>query len=151
MLVLIIVSIILIIGSYFYGRYNTELSMLRGFWETNDEFNDEAGLHSFCFYVGDQKKGKYPSYLLMVDNENNVLINEPVQFTISNTINLLCNKPMKIKFCELETKLMPKNINFTFYPQTCKIVLSDAKKIYAVFFKNPALSELERINNETKL
>ena len=65
-IVLVIITFILI--AYYYGQYNTEFSMLRGFWETSGEFNKEAGLQIFSFYIGDCKNGKYPAYLLMIDS-----------------------------------------------------------------------------------
>lgn len=147
-IVLVIIAFILI--AYYYGQYSTEFNMLRGFWETCGEFNKEAGLQIFSFYIGDQKNGKYPAYLLMIDSAQNMLINEPVHFDLSNTHGLKtdgCRK-MKMKFVNIETDILPNTIDVKFYPETCKLVLSDAKKIYAVFFKNPVLSEMERINSE---
>ena len=46
---------------------------------------------------------------------------------------------------------MPSVLTMKFYPQTSKIVLADHKKIYAVFYKNPVLSEMERIKKENEL
>ena len=154
-IILVVLSIILIFIAYQIGRTRGEMSMLQGFWESNPEFNKEAGLDTFTFYIGDKCSNKYPSYLLMVESgaEQTILINEPTTFTLNESfINFSYNDYMefKIKFNNLETQLLPSILTMKFYPHTCKIVLYNHKKIYAVFFKNLVLSEMERIKNEKK-
>lgn len=153
----VIVAIILIFCSYRYGQNKAEMNLLQGFWESNSEFNKESGLQLFTFYIGDTCDGKYPAYLLMIEagDEQTLLINEPTSFTISesymNTLSRCECKEFYLRFSNLETSLIPNVVTMKFYPQTGKIVLSDHKKIYAVFFKNPVLSEMERIKNEREL
>ena len=154
-IILVILSIILIFIAYQIGRTRCEMSMLQGFWESNPEFNKEAGLDTFTFYIGDKCSNKYPSYLLMVEScaEQTILINEPTTFTLNESfINFSYDdyREFKIKFNNLETQLLPSLLTMKFYPHTCKIVLYNHKKIYAVFFKNLVLSEMERIKNEKK-
>jgi hypothetical protein len=149
-----IVVIILIFFSYRCGQNRAEMGLLQGFWESNSEFNKESGLQMFTFYIGDKYDGKYPAYLLMVEagDDQTILINEPTSFTIAEPyMNTLsrddCNE-MYLRFSNLETSLLPSIMTMKFYPQTGKLVLCDHKKIYAVFFKNPVLSEMERIKKE---
>jgi hypothetical protein len=129
-----------------------DMEMLHGFWESDSGFNKEAGIDSFTFYIGEKKRGKYASYLLMVESGNDkpVLINEPASFTLSNATLFGTGdyKEFKITFSDIETQILPRVLTMKFYPLTCKIVLLDHKKIYAVFFKNLVLSEMERIKNE---
>ena len=51
-------------------------------------------------------------------------------------------------FNDIETTLLPKYLTMRYYPSTCKIILFDDLKVYAVLYKNPELSELEKISNE---
>jgi hypothetical protein len=151
-IILVVLSIILIFIAYQIGKTRGEMSMLQGFWESNPEFNKEAGLDTFTFYIGDKCNNKYPSYLLMIEsgNEQTILINEPTTFILEETfMNFSYDyREFKLKFNNLETSLLPSVLTMKFYPHTCKIVLYDHKKIYAVFFKNLVLSEMERIKNE---
>jgi hypothetical protein len=151
-IILVVLSIILIFMAYQIGRTRGDMSMLQGFWESNSEFNKEAGLDTFTFYIGDKYSNKYPSYLLMVESgaEQTILINEPTTFTLNESFMNFSNdyREFKIKFNNLETQLLPSTLTMKFYPHTSKIVLYDQKKIYAVFFKNLVLSEMERIKNE---
>ena len=153
-IILVVLSIILIFIAYQIGRTRGEMSMLQGFWESNSEFNKESGLDTFTFYIGSKYSNKYPSYLLMVESgaEQTILINEPTTFTLNESFMNFSNdyREFKIKFNNLETQLLPSVLTMKFYPHTCKIVLYDQKKIYAVFFKNLVLSEMERIKNEKK-
>jgi hypothetical protein len=151
-LILVIISIILIFIAYQFGKHNGDMDMIQGFWESNQEFNKEAGLDSFTFYIGNKKYDKYPAYLLMIESgeSQTLLINEPTSFTLKESIMNVSSdyREFYIKFNNLETQLLPNVLTMKFYPHTCKIVLLDHKKIYAVFFKNLVLSEMERIKNE---
>lgn len=151
---LVIIIIIFIFGSYRYGQNASQMEMLHGFWETNSEFNKEAGLQMFTFYIGKKYNNKYQAYLLMVESgdDQKLLINEPISFKILESyMDIFSNsecREMILRFHNLETSLIPNVLKIRFYPHTSKIVLSDDKKIYAVFFKNPVLSEMEHIMTE---
>jgi hypothetical protein len=150
----IVVVIILMFCAFRCGQTLSEMDLLRGFWESDNSFNKESGLRSFTFYIGDKIEGKYPAYMLMIESgdEQTLLINEPTTFTLSesymNTMTRGECREMYIKFSNLDTPLLPNVLTMKFYPQTGKIVLADHSKIYAVFFKNPVLSEMERIKSE---
>lgn len=152
--IVVIVILIFIIGSYRYGQNVSQMEMLHGFWEANSEFNKEAGLQMFTFYIGKKCDNKYQAYLLMVESgdDQNLLMNEPVSFKLLESyMDIISNsdcREMILKFSDLETTLIPNILTMRFYPKTSKIVLSDNKKIYAVFFKNPVLSEMEHIMSE---
>ena len=153
-IILVVLSILLIFITYQIGRNSGDMRMLQGFWESNLEFNKEAGLDTFTFYIGDKCSNNYPSYLLMIESgaEQTILINEPTTFTLNDSfMNFSYDdyREFKIKFNNLETQLLPSVLTMKFYPHTCKIVLYNNKKIYAVFFKNLVLSEMERIKNES--
>ena len=156
------IVLILILIVYQYGKYNQQLMQFSGFYESDNEFNKESGISFFSFYVGNKINDKYNGYLLMVDENkelSNVLINENVKFNLcsdlNHNVNDLLNKnrnlKFKIQFYNLETTLFPSTMYMDFYPITNKIVLyqkEDIHKIYAVFYKNPVLSEIEQISKE---
>lgn len=150
----IVVLIVIIYFSYKYGCSRTEMSYLQGFWESNSEFNKEAGLQLFSMYIGDPCGGAYPSYVLMIEDgeEQTILINEPTSFTISEPMTNLFKggdcREFRLVFKDLETKLLPCVLTLKYYASTCKMVLSDHKRVYACFFKNPVLSELQKIKEE---
>lgn len=157
LILVVVIVIILIFSSYRCGHSQAETNLLPGFWESDNSFNKESGLSIFTLYIGDKCDGKYPAYLLMVEagDDQTLLINEPTSFTLSepymNMFSRADCKEMFLRFNNLETELMPSVLTMKFYPQTSKIVLADHKKIYAVFYKNPVLSEMERIKKEKEL
>ena len=150
----LVILIVILVGmsSYVYGCRTTEMSHLKGFWETNNEFNEEAGLHLFSMYIGDNTWKGYQSYLLMIEDEEDktILVNEPVEFQLRYRCSSEGGecREFDVVFKDLETELMPKKMSMKYYPSTCKIVLCDGGKVYAVFFKNPVLSEFERIKTQ---
>jgi hypothetical protein len=150
----VIVIILLIYASYVCGYKKCEIGMMHGFWQTSAEFNKEAGLQLFTVYIGNCKNGSYPAYLLMVesDDDQTVLINEPVNFTLKETVvcklKQTTHREFVIRFDSLESELLPQTMQLKFYPQTGKIIMMDNKKVYAALFKNAILSEMERIKEE---
>lgn len=142
---LFVLVIILLVVSYYMGVYMTEMNTLGGFWETNAEFNLESGLSAFTFYIGDKRNGEYSSYLLMMKDDT-ILINEPLVFTITGRYDMFKDyREFILRFKKLESDILPSIMKMRFYPQNGKILLLDHDKIYAMFFKNPVLSELDRI------
>ena len=154
-----IICILFIIIFYFYGLYNQQIKQFSGFYESDNKFNEESGISLFSFYINNNCNYNYNGYLLMVSNDNIPLINEKVDFCISSNLyhnmnDILCkgrNLKFNIKFNNLETNLIPNNLYMDFYPITNKLILYDNTKIYAVFFKNPVLSEIEQISKEKNL
>lgn len=146
--------LLMCIISFTYGAKKCETDMLRGFWQTNAEFNQEAAIHTFTMYIGDYKDGKYTAYLLMIENddEGTVLVNEPVSFVlVEDLMTTFKSQPYRefvLRFDSIETDIIPQTLQFKFYPQTGKIMLMDSKKIYGAFFKNAVLSEMDRIKEE---
>jgi len=147
----IVIIIVVIYSSYKYGCSCTENNQLQGFWETNSEFNKEAGLQTFTMYIGDYNNGEYATYFLMVEDnpEQTILINEPSNFTMSSIYSDGDCREFNIRLKDLETEMLPREMSVKYYPNTCKLVLYRYEKVYAVFFKNPVLSEMERIKKES--
>jgi hypothetical protein len=153
-IVLVIIIIIFLIGmlvSYKYGRCNAEGEMLRGFYESNKDFNDEAGISSFTFYIGDCTNGTYNAYLLMIGNdEEKILINSPTEMTLTTVWNYGDDHyEYTASFTDLNSEFIPNNVLLKHYIKSGKIILSDSSDtIYGCLFKNPVLTELDLIKEE---
>jgi hypothetical protein len=147
---IVFLSVFFLSASYAYGQSNSARAQLNGFWETPPEFNNESGLSLCTLYIGEhQSVGGQPIYILMVeDDEDTLLINEPAVMNVSGW-------PIKSQDCytysitlsELETDLWPTQMTMRHYPDTSKIILSAGDNIYAVFYKNPVLSELNKVDD----
>jgi hypothetical protein len=153
LIVVVVLIIISLFYSYRYGKYNAELSLLRGFWESNKDFNDESGLKSFTMYIGEKDCGEYPTYLLMVDNEEKILVNAPTNMSLAGSwfgsSEPDCHE-FVATFTDLNSEFIPNKICFKLYPRSGKIILSGSDTIYGCLFKNPVLSELDLIKNTLK-
>ena len=153
-IVLVIISILFLISiavSYKYGRCTAECEMLRGFYESNKEFNDEAGITSFTFYIGDYTNGTYNVYLLMISNdEEKILINSPTEMTLTTIWNYGDGHyEYNATFADLNSEFIPNNIIMKHYSRSGKLILSDSSDtIYGCLFKNPVLTELDLIKEE---
>jgi hypothetical protein len=154
MIAVIIIIIVLIISTYCAynaGKYNSEMSNLRGFWETDKTFNDESGLMVFTIYIGKYKNGSYPVYLLMVDSDENILINDPTQMKLSQSkVNTSVDyyREFNVCFSDLNSELMPNNIMLKYHSKSSKIILYSDDTIYGCLFKNPVLSDIDLIKDE---
>lgn len=151
-LIIGLVFLVMLGVSYAQGTRQCQLTMIRGFWEANSEFCQESGLQMFSMYIGKANNNVYPCYFLMVDTEDTILINEASCFTLKEPLSNLTTtgdcREFYVKFENLETDLLPDVMKLKYYPQTSKLIFSDDSKIYAALFKNPVLSELERISKE---
>ena len=147
---IVIIIIILIFFSNQIGKITTDISYMCGFFESNAEFNDEAGIKTFIIYIGKKYNiNKYPVYILMISNEDDkILINSPSIMTILLPFNF--NRKcytFNICFSDLNSDFMPNNLAMKFYPKSSKIILSKCDIIYGCMFKNPVLTELDLIKN----
>lgn len=152
--IIITIFLITIILSYKYGRCVVEGEMLRGFYETNREFNEESGISSFTFYIGEYINGAYNVYLLMIgDDEEKILINSPTEMILTSTWNYGCDYyEYTTVFTDLNSEFIPNNIILKHYVKSGKIILTDnTNTIYGCLFKNPVLTEMDLIKSEKKL
>ena len=151
-IIIVIIFLITIILSYNYGRCVVEREMLRGFYETNREFNEESGISSFTFYIGDCINGTYNVYLLMIgDDDEKILINSPTEMILTSAWDYGCDHyEYKVKFTDLNSEFIPNNVVLKHYVRSGKIILSDKDTIYGCLFKNPVLTEMDLIKSEKK-
>lgn len=153
-IIILIILIFAICYAYQMGKYNSELLCLRGFWNSPREFNEEACINIFTAYIGEYSGGKYPIYLLMIDNDDKILINSPTNMyitqTFSNTCSLEKYREFTCKFDDLDSEFMPNNITLKYYYRSGKLVFTGVNHdtIYGCLFKNPVLSEIDFIKDE---
>jgi len=151
-LIVIIIIILIIVPWYSYklGVLNADMNNLRGFYESNKQFNEESGLNSFIFYIGDFCDGSYNTYILLVDSDDKILVNTPSPMTLSRPWfagELGCYE-FKACFSNLDNNFIPNNVKLKFYTRSNKIIISGPDTIYGCLFKNPVLSEMDLIKNE---
>ena len=149
--IIIAVLIIFVLISYQYGKKTADLCNLRGFYESSSEFNDESGIKAFTMYVGDYNGNTYDTYVLMVDNDENILANAPSPMTLSQIWNPFSKECYEFGATfDLKSDFLPNKMNMKFYPKSGKILLFDSKTVYGCLFKNPVLTEMDMINDELK-
>ena len=150
-----LILLFVIYSSYKYGRSSCEMDALHGFWVSPADFNRSAGLDFFSIYISEKKPEGRNCYMLMLENdkEQTILINEPATFSISEPmVNMYAReddcRETYWRFSGLTTDLIPATVKCRFSPSTNKLVLADNDRIYGVLFKDPVLSELERIKDD---
>lgn len=165
---MVIFYIIIMVLSYFFGKYNYMDKNISGFYETNNDFNIESGIKSMTFYIKSKIFLRYSGYILMISNTGDIVINEPVNFTLKPCFNKMTKDLLKnnccvsndsntqtkftfiLKFKNIETTLIPPVLNIEYYPSTHKIILYDKDKLYAFMYKNPIISELDKNDKQEK-
>lgn len=152
--VIILLFLISIVGSYNYSKYNTEISLINGFYEASSDFCDESNIQSFAFYIGNYCKGSYKTYLLMISNDDEkILINAPCIMTLSNRFynkfyNTIDHYEFNAHFSGLDSDFIPNDIKVKFYPRSGKIILLGCDNIvYGCLFKNSILTEIDIIKS----
>ena len=152
MIAILVVSVIILISSVYYsytlGVYNSSLINIRGFWETDTIFNEKSGVQVFTIYIGKIINKQYSIYILIIDNDNNILVNK------SSTLKLTYLKKdntcyeFKAEFGKLKSPFLPDDMIIKYYPYSSKIILYKEDTIYGCLFKNLVLSDVDLIKDE---
>ncbi len=150
-IIILLILLILLISNYYsyqVGKYNNELTNLRGFWETDIEFNKESGIKIFTIYIGQYKNSSYPVYLLMIDTEDNILVNTPSSMELKYSLSGDSYYEFNVKFDKLKSDFLPNKLIIKYYPNSSKIILYNKNIIYGCLFKNLVLSDVDLIKEE---
>ena len=138
---LVILILVITFLSFNFGLYMSKINNINGFWVCSEDFNKEAELDNFIIYIGkyDIKTNGFPSYILMVDDENHILINTPINIKITlHGFNL--NK-FNIHFVDLNSEFLSNNLVCTYNGSKLELYKDDT--IYGCMYKNNELSNLE--------
>ena len=148
-IILVIILLLFIILIYNCGVYFTKINNISGFWECDTDFNNDAELKSFIIYISpyDIKTNVFASYILMVDYEDKILINTPIDIKFSfNKLNDLFT--FNIDFIDLNSEFLPNKLKCKL--ENGKFILSDKDTIYGCFYKNNVLSDLQKSEQKTE-
>ena len=154
-------GIIIIVLSFIYiilvlNTRNTESTLLTGFWRASSEFCQNADLDLFLVYLGEcNSKISHvrPGYII-VKNADGLIINDPVEITLTGglspnpTISAGRSFNMSIDWLDENTdysSFFPSEQSLNYYPDCGKLVLSDDTKVYAVLYKDHAISDITRV------
>jgi hypothetical protein len=150
-----IVIVIIILCSYqIYGMATTRISnqLLTGFWEADKSFCNESGLSMFSIYMGDSDfRGARPCYVLAVQDDDTIILNEPTTITFSKSWSGILSQNLNpveynISFSDIKSEFFPPQQQMSYYVTTSKIILYKKDVVFAVLYKNPVLSELNKLN-----
>jgi hypothetical protein len=137
----VILILVITLLSFNFGSYMSKINNINGFWVCSEDFNKEAELDNFIIYIGkyDIKTNGFPSYILMVDDENHILINTPINIKITlNGFNL--NK-FNIHFVDLNSEFLANKLVCTYTGSKLELYKDDT--IYGCMYKNNELSNLD--------
>jgi len=150
---LIVLIILFLTVIYAFGHRYTERSLLTGFWHADPSFCEDAGIDSLVFYFGEPNftGSKLSGYVLMT-SEDGILINNPVDFTLSSGYSVAPyvkkekTHTLTIDWFESEGyDFFPSVQTMTFYPELGKIILYDRDQVYAILYKNNIMSDVTRV------
>lgn len=141
LIAVILVSVIILVIWIFRG---TEKHMMYGFWRANAEFCEKADLDLCVLYLG-----KNAGYIIMKVRGGEIILNSPFSYELSRGY---CLRPwmsprrdFKIKFnwCDKQPcEFFPEHQNLIYWPADGKIILSDEKQVYAILYKDNALTQI---------
>jgi hypothetical protein len=149
-----IVIIITILCSYqIYGIATNRISdqLLTGFWEADKSFCDESGLSMFSIYIGDSENScTRTCYVLAIQDDDTIILNEPSTITYFKPWSGLLSSNLdpieyNVSFSDIKSEFFPSHQKMSYYVTTSKIILYKKDIVFAVLYKNPVLSELNKI------
>jgi hypothetical protein len=140
---LVILILIIAFLAYNTGYYMNRINNINGFWVCSEDFNKNAELDNFIIYIGkyDIKTNGFPSYILMIDNENHILINTPISIKIK--LNSFSLQKFNINFVDLNSEFLSNKLACTF--NGTKLELFKGDTLYGCLYKNNELSQLTNI------
>ena len=126
----------LIIVIYMRRPSPMNVNSLIGFWEADDVFKEQSGLLDFYMYIGAKKNGIHPSYVLMIDENENIIISKPIQCDIKQ-----CGKTLIWSSNDTDD-VIPQKLNLELDVNTGIIEMFDKDTLYAKFVRNNKLSNI---------
>lgn len=132
-------------------------SSLTGFWEADRDFCNESELKVLSIFIGDpDSSGKLPCYILLIQDDDEVLINERTNINLrpkwcsNNLYDRKAPWEYDITLSKMESSAFALKQSMKHYATANKIIMYKKDTVYAVLYKNPVLSELNDINTKSK-
>jgi hypothetical protein len=140
MITILAVCLVFIIFIIWQAR-SFERANLKGFWKADATFCEQAELHMFMLYVGDNF-----GYLL-AKNQNGIILNNPIKIdfsgmSLSPIINDRTDYTVNIDFQDNppDSDVILDQLSAEYYPKNNKLILYSDDTIYAILYKDSALS-----------
>jgi hypothetical protein len=151
-----IVIVIIILCSYqIYGLAMRQISnqMMTGFWEADKSFCNESGLSMFSIYIGEQDyRDVRPCYVLAIQDDDTIILNEPTTIILSKPWSGILSHNLdpieyNVSFADIKSDFFPRDQQMSYYVATNKLILYKKDTVFAVLYKNPILSEINKIKD----
>jgi hypothetical protein len=111
---------------------------LTGFWEADDIFKADANLSDFYMYIGNKKDNVHPSYILMMDADENVIINKALPCKIS----MMLDQKRGVLSSDDFEDVMPAKLTMKYSMIDGVMELYSGNTMHAKFIKNNKLSHI---------
>ena len=153
-----ILIICLIVLFYMLIQINTiQDDILTGFWKSNSEFLDKNDIAVFSMAISPIKNSTRSVYIVMKDNNNNTIINEPNNIILTKSysqllsFNTTCVK-YAIRFEHAISGMdnnivIPQELNMIYEPKSGFFTMFIDDIVYIEMYKDNELSDLEVIDN----
>ena len=141
-------------------RVNTiQEDILTGFWKSNSEFLDKNNIAVFSMAISPIKNSTRSVYIVMKDNNNNTIINEPNDIILTKSyLQTLSFNTTSVKYTvqfehaiSSDNKIIiPQELNMIYEPVSGFFTMFVDDIVYIEMYKDNELSDLEVINNPTE-
>ena len=154
----VVIVIILIFIQYTTDTYWNQFIV--GAWESDSTFNDDAGIKSMRFIIGEPKGNVFLGYstdcYMHIDADDGVIMSQVAKMTYNSKNSFLsfpsmCNRSYNVDFeFEEESDLLPENLDMEINTMNGNIQLFDEDAVlYASLYKDNASTHLIHLENDS--
>jgi hypothetical protein len=137
--IIAIIIVVIILLLLFIEKFIYNWNYLNGLWISYDTFLKEANLSQMYFFINDKK-----GYLLISDNDKNIVTNQIVDLKFNSSIKNLCpfafTNYYTITISGYDEMKEPMNLEYSVKSGT--LIMYLGKKIYAKMYKDHQSSSL---------
>jgi hypothetical protein len=133
---------VLLIIMYLYSRY-LESECLTGFWSADPDFCDESGLERFILFIGDLNINGTRSCYLLMQNEEGIILNDPVDVNITGIAlsPLMVSKKTYSAYFDMDVDFFSSYQDLTLFPYEGKMILTCDDEVTAVLYKDYVMDD----------
>lgn len=151
--------ICMIILFYVLMRMNTiQEDILTGFWKSNSEFLDKNNISVFSMAISPLKNSTRSVYIVMKDNINNTIINEPNDIIMTKSYLQIPFNVTRIEYTVrfehaivsgIDEVIIPQELNMIYEPISGFFTMFVDDIVYIEMYKDNELSDLEVVDAPT--